>query len=266
MAIVLKDRVKQTASAPGTGTITLSGSVLGFQAFSAIGNGNITYFAISDSVSGAWEVNYGTYTASGTTLTRNATPLSSSNAGALVNFTGAVDVFCTYPSSKAIYEEVAGNVLVDGGPITVVGTGVTSYTSFSAALGEFYANVNSFAQIYAQNLNGGATASTDIVAYNDLGDGTYNFVDMGISSSNYSDATYPIFTAGSAYVYNEGGEMIIGSSSDDLLLFAGGVATTNWALRVDKTTQAITTKAGLATIASTTLAASETLPANTTGP
>jgi hypothetical protein len=247
MAIVLKDRVKQTASNPGTGTITLLTTPTGFQAFSAIGNGNVTYFAIVDSASGAWEVNYGTYTSSGTTLSRNATPLSSSSAGALVNFTGAVDVFCTYPSSKAIYEETSGNVLIDGGPVTVVGTGVTSYTTFGAALAELYANVNSYAQLYAQNLNGGAAASTDIVAYNNLGDGTYNFVDMGITSSNYSDATYPIFTAGSAYVYNDGGEMIIGTgtAAKDLLLFAGGVATTNWAARVSGTDQSILTKAGL---------------------
>ena len=121
MAIVLKDRVKQSAAAPGTGTITLGATTSGFQAFSAIGNGNVTYFAIVDPTSGAWEVNYGTYTASGTTLSRNATPLSSSAAGALVNFTGTVDVFCTYPSSKAIYEETNGNVLIDGGPITIVG-------------------------------------------------------------------------------------------------------------------------------------------------
>jgi hypothetical protein len=245
MAIVVKDRVKQSAAAPGTGTITLGAVASGFQGFSAIGNGNVTYFAITDVATGAWEVNYGTYTSSGTTLTRNATPLSSSNAGALVNFTGTVDVFCTYPSEKAIYEETTGNVLIDGGPITVVGSGVTSYTTFGAALAELYANLNSFAQLYAQNLNGGATASTDIVAYNNLGDGTNNFVDMGISSSNYSDATYPIFTAGSGYVYNNGGEMIIGSQTDDVLLFAGGVATTDWALRIDKTSKLITTKAGV---------------------
>ena len=245
MAIVLKDRVKQTASNPGTGTITLLTTPTGFQAFSAIGNGNVTYFAIVDSASGAWEVNYGTYTSSGTTLSRNATPLSSSNAGALVNFTGTVDVFCTYPSSKAIYEETTGNVLIDGGPITVIGNNVTSYTTFSAALGELYANINSFAQLYAQNLSNGASASADFVAYNNLGNGTNNFVDMGINSSNYSDPAYPIFTAGSAYTFNDGGEMFVGSATDDLILFAGGVATTNWALRANKTTQALTTKAGL---------------------
>ena len=245
MAIVVKDRVKQSAAAPGTGTITLGAVASGFQGFSAIGNGNVTYFAITDTASGAWEVNYGTYTSSGTTLTRNATPLSSSNAGALVNFTGTVDVFCTYPSSKAIYEEITGNVLIDGGPITVVGNGVTSYTTFSAALGELYANVNAFAQFYAQNLNGGSEASGDFVAYRNDSTGTTKFVDLGINSSNYSSVSYPIFTAGSAYLFNNTGEMFIGSETDDLILFAGGVATNNWALRVDKTTQALTTKAAL---------------------
>ena len=247
MAIVVKDRVKQSAAAPGTGTITLGAVASGFQGFSAIGNGNVTYFAITDTASGAWEVNYGTYTSSGTTLSRNATPLSSSNAGALVNFTGAVDVFCTYPSSKAIYEEVTGNVLIDGGPITVIGTGVTSYTTFSAALGELYANLNNFAQLYVQNLNSGAEASADFVAYNNAGNGVNNFVDVGINSSNYTSATYPIFTPSSAYVFNDGGELIIGTATaaKDLLLFAGGVAATDWAARISGTNQSITTKTGL---------------------
>jgi len=244
MAIVLKDRVKETSVTAGTGTLTLAGAVTGFQAFSAIGNGNVTYFAIVDNATGAWEVNYGTYSSG--TLTRNATPLSSSNAGALVSFTSnPKDVFCTYPSEKAIYEETSGNVLIDGGPITVIGTGVTTYTTFSAALGELYANIDSFAQLYAQNLSDGTEASADFVAYNDLGDGTNNFVDVGINSSNYTSTTYPIFTPGSAYVFNDGGEMIIGSATDDLLLFAGGVATTDWAIRVNKTSKLVTTKAAL---------------------
>ena len=249
MAIVVKDRVKETSTTAGTGTLTLAGAVTGFQGFSAIGNGNVTYFAIVDNATGAWEVNYGTYTTAGFALTRNNPPLSSSNAGALVSFTSnPKDVFCTYPSEKAIYEEVSGNVLIDGGPITVVGTGVTTYTTFGAALAELYANLNSFAQFYAQNLNSGSSASTDIVAYNNLGDGTNNFIDMGIASSNYTEVAYPIFTPASGYVYNDGGELIIGTatSTKDVLLFAGGVASTNWAARISGTDQSILTKAGLA--------------------
>jgi len=134
MALVLRDRVKETAAAPGTGTITLNGAAAGFQSFSAVGNGNTTYFAIVDSASGAWEVNYGTYTASGTTLTRNATPLSSSNGGALVNFTGTVDVFVTYPSSRSAYQNEAGTQVVQQsfGAITATSAALTTGTITTA--------------------------------------------------------------------------------------------------------------------------------------
>ena len=86
MALVLKDRVKETSTTAGTGTITLDGAVTGFQSFSAVGNGNSTYYAIVDNATGAWEVGIGTYTSSGTTLSRT-TVLSSSNSGSLVSFT-----------------------------------------------------------------------------------------------------------------------------------------------------------------------------------
>jgi hypothetical protein len=243
MAIVLKDRVKETTNTTGTSDFVLAGAVGGFQAFSAIGNGNTTYYAAVDNTTGDWEIGYGQYSTTGPTLTR-ATILASSAAGAKISFTaGPKDVFVTYPAGKAIYEELSGNTLIDGGPLTVIGSGVTSYTTFSAALGELYANINSFAQFYAQNLNSGSEASADFVAYNNLGDGNTNFVDMGINSSNYSSATYPIFTPGSAYVFNDGAELFIGSATDDLVLFAGGVDTTDEAVRIDKTTKAVTTTA-----------------------
>ena len=243
MAIVLKDRVKETTNTTGTSDFVLAGAVGGFQAFSAIGNGNTTYYAAVDNTTGDWEIGYGQYSTTGPTLTR-ATILASSAAGAKISFSaGPKDVFVTYPAGKAIYEELSGNTLIDGGPLTVIGSGVTSYTTFSAALGELYANINSFAQIYAQNLNDGTEASADFVAYNDLGDGVNNFVDMGINSSNYSSATYPIFTPGSAYVFNDGGELFLGSATDDVVLFAGGVDTTDEAVRIDKTTKNVTTVA-----------------------
>ena len=110
MALVLKDRVKETSTTAGTGTLTLAGAVTGFQAFSAVGNGNTTYYAIVDAATGDWEVGLGTYTSSGTTLSRD-TVLSSSNGGSLVTFAGnPKDVFVTYPSEKSVYED-ASNVV-----------------------------------------------------------------------------------------------------------------------------------------------------------
>ena len=100
MAFVLKDRVKETTTTTGTGTITLGGAVSGFQGFSAIGDGNETFYTIAGG--GEWEVGIGTYTSSGTTLSRD-TVLESSNSGSLVNFSaGTKDVFVTYPAERTI--------------------------------------------------------------------------------------------------------------------------------------------------------------------
>ena len=99
MAILVKDRVKETTTTTGTGTVTLLGAASGFQSFSAIGNGNVTYYAIVGQTSAEWEVGIGTYTSSGTTLSRD-TILASSNSGSAVNFSaGTKDVFVTYPAS-----------------------------------------------------------------------------------------------------------------------------------------------------------------------
>lgn len=98
MALVVKDRVKETTTTTGTGTITLAGAVTGFQSFSAIGNGNTTFYTIVGN--NEWEVGIGTYTSSGTTLSRD-TVLSSSSSGSKVNFSaGTKDVFVTYPASR----------------------------------------------------------------------------------------------------------------------------------------------------------------------
>jgi hypothetical protein len=100
MALVLADRVQQTATANTTVSFTLSGSVTGFQSFSVIGNTNTTYYAATDG-SGNWEVGIGTYSTTGPTLTRT-TILSSSNSGSAVTFSGTVNVFVTYPSGKSV--------------------------------------------------------------------------------------------------------------------------------------------------------------------
>jgi hypothetical protein len=109
MALIVKDRVQETSTTVGTGTLTLGGAVLGFQSFAAIGNGNTTYYAISDPITGDWEVGIGTYTSSGTTLSRD-TVLSSSSSGSLIPFAaGTKNVFCTYPSERAVYLDSAGS-------------------------------------------------------------------------------------------------------------------------------------------------------------
>jgi hypothetical protein len=108
MALVIKDRVKVLATTTGTGTFTLGSAVTGFQDFSVIGDGNTTYYTIAAQTTPDWEVGIGTYTASGTLLSRD-TILESSNGGAAVDFpAGTKDVFVTYPAERATYLDVAG--------------------------------------------------------------------------------------------------------------------------------------------------------------
>ena len=125
MALVLKDRVKETTIVTGTGTATLLGSSIGFQPFSVVGNGNTTYYCISDQFGSNWEVGLGTYSSSGNTLART-TVLSSSNAGSLVTFTAGIkDVFVTYPSEKGLWKDASGNAIGLGTPAAFVATNVT---------------------------------------------------------------------------------------------------------------------------------------------
>ena len=103
MVLVVKDRVKDTSSTSGSGTITLDNSPpAGYQAFSTLGNGSTTYYAIQGS-DDSWEIGIGTYTSN--TLART-TILSSSNNGVIINFpSGSHTVWVDYPAAKAYLSE-----------------------------------------------------------------------------------------------------------------------------------------------------------------
>lgn len=112
MALVLNDRVKETSTTTGTGTLDLGGAVQDFEGFvSAIGDGNTTYYAIVNTGEGEFEVGIGTVTDAATDTLSRDTVISSSNSDSLVNFSsGTKDVFCTLPASKAVVEDASSNV------------------------------------------------------------------------------------------------------------------------------------------------------------
>ena len=134
MALVLKDRVKETTTTTGTGTYTLAGAVTGFEAFSSIGNSNTTYYVCTDGTD--FEVGIGTYTSSGTTLART-TILESSNSDSAVSWSsGSKTIFCSQPAEKAVFLnasnnlDISGDVDVDGtleaDAVTVNGTALST--------------------------------------------------------------------------------------------------------------------------------------------
>ena len=102
MAFILHDRVKESTTTTGTGTIDLDGAIGGFKTFVAgIGTTNRTYYAIVGRTTTEFEIGLGTVTdASPDTLSRDKV-ISSSNSDAKVSFSaGTKDVFCTLPASK----------------------------------------------------------------------------------------------------------------------------------------------------------------------
>jgi hypothetical protein len=140
MALILKDRVRETTAVTGTSSAVLLGAVTGFQSFAVIGDGNTCYYTISDQSGPNFEVGIGTYSTSGPTLART-TILASSNGGAIVPFpAGTKDIFVTYPAEKSVNLDASDNVSPLGTvasatwQATVIdevygGTGQSSYTT-----------------------------------------------------------------------------------------------------------------------------------------
>ena len=100
MPLILADRVKVRTRTTGTGTLTLENTVQGFQSFAVIGDGNETFYGITD-YQGNWEIGRGTYTLNNgnENLSRDQV-LDSSNDGNLLDLSaGSKNVYCTIPAS-----------------------------------------------------------------------------------------------------------------------------------------------------------------------
>jgi len=192
MALVLKDRVMETTASTGTGTITLGGAVAGYQSFSVIGNANTTYYTISGGTE--WEVGIGTYTSSGTTLSRD-TVLESSNGGSLVNFSaGTKNVFVTYPAEKSV--DSNGNQATGTWSISISGNAATvtngvyttgSYSNPSWITSLDYSKLTGTVPTWNQNTTGNA-ASADL-AYEWKGSGSNSNWDQQFRDTLAASAT-----------------------------------------------------------------------------
>lgn len=132
MPLVLADRVRETTTTTGTGTITLAGAANGFQSFAAVGNGNTTYYAIVGQGTSEWEIGVGTYTSSGTTLSRDTVLSSSAGAPTKTNFSaGTKDVFVTYPADRSVFSD-GTNIIPETAAVLLPSSGGTGQSSLTA--------------------------------------------------------------------------------------------------------------------------------------
>jgi hypothetical protein len=209
MALVVKDRVQETSTTSGTGTLTLAGAVPGFQTFSSsIGNGNTTFYTIYDNVAQVWEVGIGTVGAG--TLSRDTVLSNSSGGTSPLTLAGnSSSVFCTYPAEKSVNLNALGNVSPlgtissgtwQGSTIGVAygGTGVTTSSGAnSVVLRDADQNIT-VNRVNQANTNttaaGGTTALTAASSY------IQTLVGTGGQTYTLPDAT--TITTGVAFVFN----------------------------------------------------------------
>lgn len=99
-------------------------------------------------------------------------------------------------------------------------------------------NTNTFFQNVIQNLSAGANASSDYVATSNLGADTSNYINLGINSSGFSNASQTITPASWGYLYTSDSGLAIGSNSNgsapggDTVFFTSSPVTGNERLRI----------------------------------
>ena len=214
MALVINDRVKETTTTTGTGTISLAGAVTGFETFAAgIGNSNTVYYCISHQTAAEFEVGLGTLDGDSSDLART-TVISSSNSDSAVDFSaGTKDVFCTIPASKMLFKD-ANNVFSNFSSDTITAT--TAFVpdaSDGAALGT---SSLEFSDLFL--------ADGAVINFGDDQDITLTHTaDTGLTTNGTFQAT--TITATTAFVPDAADGASLGTTSlefSDLFLADGG--------------------------------------------
>jgi len=226
MPLVLADRVKETTTSTGTGTITLAGPATGFRSFSVIGDGNTTYYTIAGQGTSEWEVGIGTYTVSGTTLSRDTVLASSAGAPTKTNFSaGTKDVFVTYTAARSVN--------VDGSSIDTFGLGAAQGDLLYASGTDNFVLLpkNTTATRYLAN-----TGTTNNPQWNQ------------INLANGVTGTLPVLNGGTGQTSYVNGELLIGNTTGNTLAKATltqgtGISVTNGAGSITITNAGVTSLA-----------------------
>jgi hypothetical protein len=217
MSLIVADRVQETTTTTGTGSVTLLGAVTGYQTFAVVGNSNTTYYCIADQGGANWEVGIGQYSTTGPTLART-TVLSSSNSGSLVNFTaGTKTVFVTYPSEKSVNQDSLNTVTVPQLAVNSI-TSITPTLTFNASNTSVASGTSvagSYLQSLFQNSSNTAGASVNYVLSNNLGTDSSYYGEFGMNSSSFSASTPADFYSINNGIYFSGhdGDISVGSGN-----------------------------------------------------
>ena len=199
MALVVKDRIKETSSTTGQSDLTLTGAVDGFRTFADIGNNNTTYYAIVDGNN--FEVGLGTYSTSGPTLARTTVLQTSAGNTTKISCTGNQEVFVTQPADKAVFEDASGDTKITNN--LLVGTDVGSYNTSDFDV--FVSNADQGTTICLYDDNGAYNSA--LIKYDS------NVLSLGLNNANSANT---ILTTSALNITNTG--VGIGENNPDRLL------------------------------------------------
>jgi len=252
MALNLDDRVKETSTTTGTGTLNLSGAVSGFQTFVAgVGDGNTTYYAIVNRDEAEWEVGLGTVTDASTDTLARTTVLTSSNSDSAVDFSaGTKDVFVTLPAGKTVSLDTSNNLIIGAGAsgvdytITFNGEnsdGVLTWMEdedlfkFTDVVNvgvndtghdvKFFGATSGSYWLWDESADGVVQIGTLTVGVDDAGHDVKFFGNTASAYMLWDTSTDDLVLAGAAklYLYDAGGGENISSDGTDLTIASGNL-------------------------------------------
>jgi hypothetical protein len=210
MALVVRDRVRETTNTTGTGTYTLAGAVGGFESFASVGNSNTTYYVCTDDTD--FEVGIGTYTASGTTLART-TILESSNSDSAVDWgAGSKDIFVAQPAEKAVYLDASDQLVIAGTAVTSTAAELNKLDGVTATTAELnYVDVTTLGTVEASK-----AVTADSNADVKFGDSDKLVFGAGDDLQIYHDGSNSyVQDAGTGLLVVKGSQVNVNSSGDE---------------------------------------------------
>jgi hypothetical protein len=237
---LLGDRVQETTSTQGTGSVTLLGAVEGYRTFNSVfANGDVVFYTIDDTF-GNWEVGYG---AVSTGVLSRTTVLDSSNSNNLVNFpVGTKRVFCVAPKPALLPNQTGSS----GKFLTTDGTN-PSWTTVASG------GVNSVAIATNYGFKGTSSGSSSVTL-------SLQTNVTGILKGNASTGTVTAAAAGTDYAAPTAGTVSQLLANDG----SGGFSnvTVSTGLSYNSTTKVLT-NASTATVSSVTFTGDGTVLSST---
>jgi hypothetical protein len=154
-------------------------------------------------------------------------------------FDGLVEIIDVPTLTTFTYEVVGGTLTA----LTATGGTVTAVPGFTNPIAIFTSNSTDYAQVVVQNLNSSTQSSTDVIAYANNGNDYNGWIDMGITSSGFSDPSFTITGENDGYIFMSApygttgsGNLVLatdGTGTENKIVFAaGGLSTDNTQMEI----------------------------------